>query len=222
MNEYFSKFCTGIIKATFIKNEHKVEKYLEYRKLVESNNRIEEKIKIEDEFLKQIGNITLSELDACILKNKLYLDPSLILYLKGNEIFDDAFLNGVVEDFVITPNIVENFEKNDFQSIKEAFFVLFNFILPLPTSEDILEVSRCYRFIIFKLTTLKGDINLTDEEKNLINVIEDRFSKEKILQQINNMLAESGLDPQPHNFLSRLDPNQQLLKTLQEEYGKNQ
>ena len=185
-----------------------------------------DEIIIEDELLLNIGSFSLGEFDFCTLKNHLELEPSMIMYIKNCKIFDDDFLNGVLEDFVIVQNIVENMQNfheniNDEQCklIKESFFVLFKFISSSLSKNPSIESSRCYKFIVFKMIMLKCNLKLDDDEQELVELIENRFSRETISNQINNMLAKSDLDPQEHGFLFKVDPNQEFLNFLKKSYS---
>ena len=220
---YFENGCYSVIKAAFIKSMHKEDEYFELKEAFDEylknlgNGR--PNFTIKDEFLSKLGSISLAADDLCTSKHGLLLPESMISYLKGVWLFDEDFLNEIIRDFILIPDIRESIltyqesvmlpaGKN---TLKESFFNFFKFIELLPSTPN-----NCYIFVAYKVAHLKFNFSVSQEENILINSLEDKFTRSEICEQIANMLAKRG--DHPSELIFKMDPEQNILNQLCKEY----
>ncbi|MBY0377911.1 MAG: hypothetical protein K2Q33_05050 [Gammaproteobacteria bacterium] len=220
LKSYFEHNSFAVIKAVFIKNAHKEEAYFqhqeEYKKHLRSGST--KNFSIKDEYLSKISSIRLSEFDYCA-GAVLTLPASMKLYLKEGHLYDAEFVNEIVVDFILVPDIFEKLDdcsdgkiKQNQDAIRRSFFNYFEFI------KSVLELERpCFNFIVYKVILLKFSIKLSEKENGLMGELEEKFTKEKIATQINNLLHNQNQLEIPR-ALRGIDPNREFLKQLEEQY----
>jgi predicted RNA binding protein with dsRBD fold (UPF0201 family) len=75
-------------------------------------------------------------------------------------------------------------------------------------------------FLLFQLFILKADLTVASEEKETYKTFENKLSKQKISDAINNILQKGMWLPIGAEVMEKLDPKRRLLNRLCEEYKK--